>query len=418
MVTYLAKPYKIKRTKGSIYQKNRSKAHSPLSILGIVLLILGLVAVGWFVYPPVYDMITGNNAPRNSGLEQNVSSAPSSEPEEPPAKSEAENATPTSASAIRAVYAPTEVILDTARLEALLQQASAAGYNTVLFDVKDGSGTVLYNSQNATALQCAAISASPFDLNATVELVTSYQLRPAARIYTMRDPLSSRIRRDMAVKYENEDGMLWLDDYADQGGNSWLNPNSASAQDYNIELVQECLGSGVKLIIASGVQFPTARGGLDKAGYGDVGNKTKADILSGFIARLDSAVSALGGQLAVESPIPALLAPDSYDYLGNPAAYPLLAVNAMPAIWGTSSQLLDAVNPVQDPYGTVLSTLRTAKGNTQARLIAYVQAYTDNAAAASGKQYGKAEVSAQLDALHELNIEEYILYSPDGNYPI
>lgn len=409
----MPKEYKIKRTRGNIYQKNRNKVRSPLAYVGAFLLVAALVAVGWFVYPPVYDLITGNGRPSTA----EPAPEPSSQPETPVSQSKPEPAPEPENAPVRAVYAPTDVMLDATRLEALLQQASSAGYNAVLFDAKDANGLLLYNSANEQALSYTAVSPTPFDLGAVVTLMEQYKMRPVARLYAFKDHTASRAGRSMAVIYENQTGTLWLDNYADKGGRPWLNPYNTAAQDYNIAIARECVDSGVPLVIAAGVQFPTASGGLDKAGYGDTGGKSKNDVLKDYVTRLDKAVTDAGGALVVEALASSVLDAAATPHFGTPEAYSGLAVNSMPAVWGTGGALLNSINPVQDPYGTQLTVLRSITGKTQARLIPFVQAYTDNNAAAAGKQYTNTEVKAQLDALRELSIQEYIVYNPEGKYP-
>jgi len=379
----------------------------------MVALVVVLFVVGWFVYPPVYDLITGQTPPRPSSSQPQE---PSSQPESVASESKPET-TPVLPSELKAVYAPNAMIKDTAKLETLLQQASAAGYNALLFDVKDNTGKVLYNTQNATAKECAAIADSPVDLKALIETLAQYKMQPVARLHTFKDHIVSQKKVAAAVHYQGQE-MLWLDNFADRGGKPWLNPYNTEAQGYHIALAQECAEAGVTMIIADSVQFPNASG-MNLATFGDTQGKSWDQVLNEFVVKMEEAVTAKGAKFAVASPVSSVMGISGLEHLGKPFAYnSAIAVNSMPAVWGAGSKLAGLVNPVQNPYDTVLATLSTAQSKTEQSLMPFVQAYTDGTIpAAKNKQYTKEDVDAQLKALKELSIKSYILYNPEGVYP-
>lgn len=407
--------FKIKRHNSKIYRRNRSTSHSPLGIAGMALLVLCLFVVGWFVYPPVYDLVTGKIAesPQESVSEPappSISSEPEQEPEpEPPA------AGPMSET-IKAVYAPPAIVQDAAKLESLLTKASNAGYNALLFDVKDADGVVRYNTQNATAQKGKAVADVPFDLPKLVETLASYKMQPIARLYAFKDHKTSRTVPELGVRYKGQE-VLWLDNSPDAGGRSWLNPYDINAQAYLIELAEECVQSGVKMVIADGVQFPQGIG-MNLATYGNTAGKTWDATLGAFVEKLGTAVTQGGAAFATAVPVTALMNTEGLDYLGAPEAYEnMLAVNVMPALLGTGEEIPGFTAPVMNPYSTVLGTLRAAQTITQQPMIAFVQAYTDKAVpAAKNKAYTPEDISAQIDALAEAKVASHILYNPDGSY--
>lgn len=413
----MSKGFKIRRHNSKIYRRNRSTSHSPIAIAGMTVLVLGLFVVGWFVYPPVYDFITGktqitpsvtSSEPPPVSSSSSVSEAPS-EPEPEPA-----NPMP---DVIKAVYAPASVILDATKLESLLSGASSAGYNALLFDAKDIDGNVLYRTENATALKAAAIVKTPYDFEPLMQLLEKYKMSPIARIYTLKDHTASRKIPTLGVKYKGEE-VLWLDNSVDKGGRSWLNPYSTEVQDYIVQLAQECVAGGVKMIVADGVQFPQGIG-MNLATYGDTQNKTWDETLAAFVTKLEGAVTDAGAAFAVTTPVTALMDNiEGLEYLGAPEAFgSTLLVNAMPASLAKGPAVPGMVTPVLNPYDSVLGTLRSVTHKGDQPLLAFVQSYTDSTVpAGQNKTYTKEDVDAQLDALGEVQIASYILYNPDGTY--
>ncbi|RPF47548.1 hypothetical protein EDD70_0336 [Hydrogenoanaerobacterium saccharovorans] len=409
----MSKGFKIKRYNSRIYQKNRSKSYSPLAVAGTIALLAGLFVVGWFVYPPIYDLLTGQPAVSQSSSSQ---PQPSSQPEEVPSGSKPEEQTPAVNSALKAVYAPFALVKDSAKLEAMLQQASAAGYNALLFDVKDDTGKVLYNTENATAQDSAAVTQNPIDLKALTETLKKHKIQPVARLHTFKDHIMPKKNTEAAVHYQGQE-MLWLDNFADKGGKPWLNPYSTQAQNYNIELAKECVDAGVAMVIADGVQFPNATG-MNLATFGDTQGKTWDQALNDFVAKMDDAVTSKGARFAVAAPVSAVMESEGPKHLGKPYAYEsTIAVNSMPSVWGAGNQAAGITNPVQNPYDTVLNSLRTAQSKTKQKLLPFVQAYTDKKIPEkNNKEYTKDDIAAQLKALDELKIDGHILYNPEGSY--
>lgn len=411
----MSKGFKIKRNNSRIYRRDRSKSRSPLSIVAMVAVVAGLFVLGWFVYPPVYDLITGQASTPKPPDSQSEAPLPSEIPESSAA--EPEPVPEPEPEALRMIYAPTAVIMDAARLEALAGQAQAAGCNALLFDVKDNTGKVLYRTANAAAIECGAVAANPFDIKELGVTLKKYGLKPVARLHTLKDHIFSAKNMNTAVHYQNTNG-LWLDNYANMGGKPWLNPYSTGAQDYNIALARECAEAGVEMVIADSVQFPNVAG-AQLATYGDTQGVTWEQALAAFVVKLEEAVTEKGARFAVATPATALT--EGYagmECFGKPAQYQgLLAVNAMPAFWARQSPLPNEA-PVQRPGETLRATLKPIQ-QLKPELIPFVQCYTDgNVAANKNKQYTKLEIEEQLAVLKELAIESYLLYSPDGVYPL
>ena len=91
----------------------------------------------------------------------------------------------------------------------------------------------------------------------------------------------------MAIRYESEDGILWLDDSVDNGGKPWLNPYSDTAQKYVLDIVYDAIDSEVDAIILDGMRFPEKLESMEYAYFG-VGTEevSQKNVLAEFAKRI------------------------------------------------------------------------------------------------------------------------------------
>ena len=136
------KEFKIKRYDHARVQKRKqgTRAAVVTALMGVAAL-----AVGWFAYPPVYDFIINWEPPTvqapespapapGSSLPETSSSLPQEEPDE-------EAVFPASAA-----YLPPEILEDEERLDQALASLKGKGVEGVVFDLKDATGLVRYQS--------------------------------------------------------------------------------------------------------------------------------------------------------------------------------------------------------------------------------------------------------------------------------
>jgi len=294
------------RRYGNIYHQARAakRAKTVLGIVAGVAVAAALAFLGWTAYPSVRDRILNGpeetvpetQAPRLS--EEPSASQPSSEAptlivvDTPPV---AEDKGPS-----HGVFAPTAAAASAARLEALLAQASAGGVDRVLVDAKGIDGVLLYQSQNEIALEAQAVSPGAYDAQSVAQAIREQGMTPAARVAAFRDPLMSGYRREMAVLYGNTTAR-WLDNAANNGGKSWLNPCSEEARQYVIDLAVELTQAGFAEIVVDAVQFPSGLS-AERASFGMPYGFSRSEALSGFVAALTEQIEAAGGRVTVNLP--------------------------------------------------------------------------------------------------------------------
>lgn len=413
----MAKGFKVKRY-NRIYRGGRSPVSRALHMISVCAAICILGFVGWSAYGPVMDYLEGHT--KSTFQPADPSSAPDSSqpPEESDGTAAQEPTEPeqSSSDTLHGIYLPAGVIADAGKLDAALSAIDTGRFNTVYFDLKDDAGNVLYRSfvENAT------LAPQSYDLSMVCGKITAKGLVPIGRISAFKDPLAASKIKDAGVKYGNTE-ILWNDDDPARGGKPWLNPYSVSAQNYVIGLAEEAVGIGVSAIVYTDVCFPSGYS-LNLAGYGNV-TQSKSDALAAFIDTSETRISAAGGKLLIYAGGPAALGAENSRYGDqNPLALAngAVLVNAMPVQFGDgfTQDSFTVTEPLLNPRQTVDSLLKAlSSGVSGKEVVAMLQGYTAEGQFAHNKAYTAQDMEDQIAALTDNGIQNYIFYSPDGNYP-
>ena len=418
------KDFKIKRYD---YERTRKRKRAVKATLLTAVLVAAALAVGWFVYPPVYDFVTNFQLPQPSAGEPGQEDSPSGSGEALPESSsssapqaEADIAFPQSAA-----YLPPEVVKDAARLDSALADLSAKGIDGVVFDLKDADGLVHYQSGLELVQTNRAQAETVYDLAQVTARIREAGLVPVGRLFAFEDRTATAHMYDSAVKYMDSE-VNWIDDSRDNGGKSWLNPNNREAQDYIIALTEEAVGMGLEAVLLDGVQFPEGVS-LNLATYGNTGTLDKSAILTDFLTRARGAAEGAGGYIATTVNLLSAAGLSDVRYGGDVAAVISAAgravVEVMPEQFGNgvTSEALTLSAPALDPYASLSQALEACGevllGDGEVELAAMIQAYTSTTLeAAVNKTYGPEEIQDQVRAVQEAGIQNLLYYNPQGDY--
>lgn len=418
---------KIKRHK-KIYRKSNFRIY-PLQTAAFVIGAAILFGVGWSLYQPVYDFLTGNLEvpPSETSESPAVPDAPDeAQSEEKPVSPQTKEEPAQTQTNLQGAYLPPAIVADEAALSSSLDSLKAKGLNSVLIDLKDDKGNLLFHSKNETAASVGAVSFSAVDLSRTASLIRQKGLEPIARLSAFKDPLASIYHLDMAVHYQNSE-WAWLDNSQQNGGKAWLNPYSSDAQKYISDLCLEVADAGFDHIVLSDVQFPQGYA-LDLAGYGpDAGSKSKSAVLQEFTDSLRTSLEKKDASLYVYAEGTALLG-DNNAFLGEDIWAPLkngAAVGAMPASFGIAFENMESGTPVPmetpviHPGKTVFAVASSLKKHLapDANALIFLQAYTSlEFSGVNFLEYTQTQIDEQTQALKKKGFTNYILYNPSGTY--
>lgn len=411
----MAKRYKIKRSYsgGSFY---RAKPHPVMVVLSVI--VLGaLVFLGITLYRPVTDFFERLTDPSEVELDLPSESEPESQPEPEP-KPDPVVTYPE----MRAVYLPAAVLADDALLNETLESIRGTDLNTVLVDIKDSNGNILYNTANRQAAGWGAVAEAPLDLRALSERLNDEKLMLAVRMFAFQDGIAASSDRDNAIRYQDTE-WLWLDNAQELGGKPWLNPYSEEAKQYITSLALESAEMGARLVILESFQFPT--GSEANANFGPrAGVVARGDILKNYMAELSAKLREKGTRTAFYLTAASLAqeAENESRYGGGPLyiAGDTVVIGALPSQFHDGFTYGSTVvsQPLADPGAAVSTALSMfldgspLAGDAPA-YIPMIQGGNESGLG-NAAQYTKAQVEAQIEAVTARGIHEYILYSASG----
>lgn len=284
----MARQRKIKRYNyGSLSMRRRRGRW--LKVLLFILLLGGLTFLGYCVAKSLGDL-QNRPEPESSLPESSLVSEivppdePSSAPESSAPDAEEEE--------IRAVVMLAADAADPARAATFLASLDETLYNTVVVELKSSDGALAYQSAVPLAATCGAISSSAMTMDELESLAAAIEeagFTPAAWLYTLEDDVASHATYETSYLYENQTGVTWLDQAADQGGRSWLNPYMPAAREYLSAIAGEVAEAGFAQIFAAGLQYPDTRY-PQQMGYGPY--QDTMTLTEALQAALDEMVSA------------------------------------------------------------------------------------------------------------------------------
>lgn len=318
-----SRPVKIKRYKNSMGKKGISSEKAKKIILLLLCAVL-IVGMGYFLGRPVVSFLSnigksGGSSSQITASSENISqSVPnSSSISSFVSSSQISDDSMQSNVAVKNrvyYYVSANMLSSETGIDNVIKQMKDKGANYCVFDLKDSSGYVLFNSENEYAKKL--LSKTIIDLDMVVEKFSANGIVPVARIYTFMDQMISTVERSTAVMYDGTD-TRWLDSSAALGGKAWANPASKIMQDYIISLTDEILAHGIKEIIFAGFQTPTGYS-LDKRDFGVSEKQLLAD-MKNLITTLKSKISAKGGYSAWQFEYSAVAEGGSYaQYIVHP----------------------------------------------------------------------------------------------------
>ena len=161
-------------------------------------------------------------------------------------------------------------------------------WNSVVVTLKDGTGTVYYNS---TAATYSSVAVTEETASVLTEWTTDYAV---ARIACFRDPKAANADVER-LGLKNVDGYSFYD-----GNNSqWLDPAKPAAREYLCAIAREAAELGFHEILLTDVTYPT-EGKVDEISYGEGGRQ---DHLLMFLQEMRTALKPYGVKLSLEIPV-------------------------------------------------------------------------------------------------------------------
>ena len=288
---------KIYRSRRSPYRRRAKK--SQFKQIFIWILVAAVIIPGSFFAAKWIDN-NGKNLPAQGEPVATTTTKVTTTTTVPPVV----NATQT----LRGVYLPHTVLSDTKALADIAKSIQADGFNSVVIELKDRSGKLLYASETEAAKQAKAATADAITLKALTDAFAALKkagLSPVPLLYAFEDATAPVTLPKAMVTLVGNPAGRWYDADPNNGGRPWLNPYADAAQAYITALAEELETAGAAAIMLDGVYFPTQILHADFKSGGDA-SLSEGEVLEGFMLRMDTVCEA-----------PILLRCDANAALGN-----------------------------------------------------------------------------------------------------
>ena len=229
---------------------------------------------------------------------------------------------------------------------------------------------------------------------------------------------------------KDENGEVVL--FSSEGKRPFLSPYNRENWEYLIELAEEAASYGIDEIQYDYVRFPVGYKNDKTPYYGAEGTfPTKAEAINRFLQEARIRIQdKLGVPLSADIFGIVLTSPMDAEIIGQDfATLGMTGIDSCcPMVYPSHYALGTMLNgftfeyPDKEPYLIVYSVLQESQeifsqeGFSTVR--PYLQAFTASYIGEGNYiEYGYDEINAQIKALHDLGIQEYILWDPKVKYP-
>lgn len=315
---------------------------------------------------------------------------------------------------IRGIYVSSYAAGSPLRRAKLLALADSTEINAFVVDVKDDDG-IRYVSADPLALEVSKGTIPLKDLKALVDTLVAHGIHPIARVVVFKDRYLAPARPEWAIR--TPEGSLWID----KAGNRWMSPWDERVWDYNIRVAEEAARAGFREIQFDYVRFPEAYRSLPRQVHAKAkGERTEA--IAGFLAEARRRLHPLG--VTVTADLFGLSMNEAADVgIGQQwEALSTLADHLLPMVYPSHyfpTHLPGIRTPNQLPYETVFTSvgmgvIRNRRlqeaGHRPARIVPWIQGFS------MGHRYGPEEARAQMRAVYELGLEDWIFWNAASRY--
>lgn len=313
------------------------------------------------------------------------------------------------------------------KFEELTKFIDESDLNAMVIDVKDDSGNVTINF-NTGNKEIDKHTLDIVDAKPLLNKMKEKDIYPIARIVTFKDKNLAESHPEWSFK--QSDGSVWESD----GGDKFVNPFVKEVWDYNINVSKEAAKAGFRDIQYDYVRFPEAFENVESSLTYDKGNY-KNSKLSDVDQRVDTISQFLKTARKELKPYGAEVSADVFGYAamveeapGIGQSFPKIAENTdaissmiYPSHWSPGDFGLEA--PDKEPYEAVdhyldketavLNKLGDKKPKSRPWLQDFTARYLGE-----GKymEYDSKAVEAQVQALKDHGINEYLLWNAGNDY--
>ena len=312
------------------------------------------------------------------------------------------------------------------RFARLIDMLDNTELNAMVIDIKEDFGYLTYMPEEGSELAEYGIG-KPYikDPRAMLEELEEKQIYPIARVVVFKDSVLAESRPDLSF---TEGSQVWKN----RRGEAFVNPYSKEVWDYNVAIAIEAAKMGFQEIQFDYVRFPEgfenradalqySRGEYEDAD--PEATNTRVDAVTDFVAYAREQLKPYDVDVSV----------DIFGYAATLDEAPGIGQNfsrisdnvdvissmIYPSHWTT---YFGIVKPDLEPYKLVAEYAKVENevlGQLENPPVSrpWIQDFTASYLGAGNyMRYGKAEVEAQIKALNENGIDEFLLWNAGNTY--
>lgn len=305
------------------------------------------------------------------------------------------------------------------RMASLLSLVDNTDLNAMVIDIKDDNGYITYKTDNPDLQKMGTPQPFIKDIGKLMSNLQQHQVYPIARIVVFKDTVLAKKHPELS--YVLKDGSLWKNG----NGDSFVNPYRKEVWDYNVEIAKEAAKLGFKEIQFDYVRFPE---GFEKKADSlkfTKTDETRVDIVSDFVKYARQQLEPLGVRVSVDifgyaASVPAAEG-IGQDFVKISDSVNVISPMIYPSHYSTG--WFKQKDPDLAPYATIKGAMADTHkklselGNQQPIIRPWIQDFT---ASWLGKghymKYGAAEVTAQVKALKDSGVSEFLLWNAGNKY--
>jgi len=278
--------------------------------------------------------------------------------------------------------------------------------NAVEIDVKDESGEVGYRSKVPMARQIGSAK-NYYDLRKVVRELHARKIRVVARIVAFRDPILAT----WAWAHGDRSWVVQTPDGQPQGAyGGFTNFAADNVIAYNLALAKEAVDAGVDEVLWDYIRRP--EGDLTQMVFPGM-HGTPEEAVADFLTRSQSMLRAQGvyqgaSVFGIAADRPAAVG-QNVPLISRHVDY--LAPMVYPSLWVPGEYRV--ADPARMPYDIVsrsLQDFQLKSAGTGVHITPWLQDFS------LGIAYGDAQVRSQIRAAQDLNIQDWMLWSPRVRY--
>ncbi len=304
-------------------------------------------------------------------------------------------------------------------LDYLLDLAKTTDINTFVIDVKDDSGNLLFYSKAAEKYMPEQNNHVAIkDIKTFIKKLKDEDIYLVARIVTFKSPEYALKYPEKAIKYKGSGELFKSGD-----GLKWATPYDRDLWDYNISVAEEAADLGFNEIQFDYVRFPDVSANTNtKLDFHNDNNETKTQAIHKFLTEAYKRLSQKHVYVTadffgfVATAVNDQFIGQHWESVVNVVDY--AAPMVYPSHYGGNNFGLAV--PDAHPYECIDGAMKDAINRnknlyTPAKLRPWIQDFT--AGWVRGHiNYGKAELMAQIQALKDNGIDEYMVWNAGNRY--